>query len=230
MTRIMDFSRAGNVAILATVLVAHGCAPGNTLPAASAPAPTVESAPVERHGPPHTEADAEFMRHMLFHHAQALEMTELVPERAASNAIPLLAERIEVSQRDEMERMEQWLRARGLEVPTVGRDYTPDPAVGDEHAEMHAGHHGVGGAMMMPGILTPEEMARLASASGTEFDRLFLESMIRHHEGALVMVAELFATPGAGQEPEIYQFASEVDADQRMEIDRMRRLLDTLSS
>lgn len=229
MKKIMDLSRATNVAVLGALLLAHGCAAGTGVPAAPAPGPTAESLPVERHGPPHSDADAQFMRHMLFHHAQALEMTELVPDRAANDVIRLLAERIEVSQRDEMDRMEQWLRVRGLEIPAVGRDPTVDPAGSRDHAEMHARHHGGGGEVMMPGILTPEEMARLASASGAEFDRLFLASMIRHHEGALLMVAELFATPGAGQEPEIYQFASEVDADQRMEIDRMRRLLDTLS-
>jgi uncharacterized protein (DUF305 family) len=81
------------------------------------------------------------------------------------------------------------------------------------------------GAMLMPGMLTPEDMERLTASKGTEFDRLFLQFMIKHHEGALVMVKELFSTPGAGQEPEIFAFASDVDADQRMEIDRMTAML-----
>lgn len=228
MKEVMDLSCA-RLVVLGGALLAQGCAAGTTVPVMQPTAPAAESRPVERHGPAHTEADVEFMRHMLFHHAQALEMTALVPERAASDAVRLLAERMEVSQRDEMDRMAQWLRTRRLEVPAMAGDLAPDPAAGREHAEMHARHHGAGGSMMMPGMLTPVEMEHLASTSGPEFDRLFLESMIRHHEGALVMVAELFASPGAGQEPEIYQFASEVDADQRMEIDRMRRLLDTLS-
>jgi uncharacterized protein (DUF305 family) len=83
----------------------------------------------------------------------------------------------------------------------------------------------VPGATLMPGMLSPEEMNRLAAASGVEFDRLFLESMIKHHDGALTMVNELFASPGAGQEPEIFGFASDVDADQRIEIDRMSAML-----
>jgi uncharacterized protein (DUF305 family) len=80
----------------------------------------------------------------------------------------------------------------------------------------------------MPGMLTPEEMARLGQATGPEFDRLFLEFMIKHHEGALAMVKELFATSGAGQEPEMFAFANDVDADQRAEIDRMHSMLDKL--
>ena len=84
------------------------------------------------------------------------------------------------------------------------------------------------GATLMPGMLTPEEMARLAAAKGVEFDRLFLEGMIKHHGGAITMVKELFSTPGAGQESEIFAFASDVDADQRMEIDRMGAMLNAM--
>lgn len=151
------------------------------------------------------EADVQFMQHMIVHHAQALEMTSLVRERTTNEQIRLLARRIERSQEDEMARMRSWLRARGAAVP-------------DEHAH-HSGHEG------MPGMASAEELARLRAATGPAFDRLFLELMIRHHEGALVMVEQLFATPGAGQDPELFQFASHVDADQRMEIARMRRLL-----
>ena len=166
-------------------------------------------------GPRHTPADARFLQQMIGHHAQALEMAALVPGRAASDGLRLLAERIAVSQRDEIALMQDWLRARGEAVPAA------------EGHDAHHGHHGAGTAPAgMPGMAAPEEMARLAAASGTEFDRLFLELMIRHHEGALVMVAELFASPGAGQESRIFQIASEVDADQRMEIDRMRSMLD----
>lgn len=214
----------GTIGMLA-LAAAFGCAPGSPgEPAvAAAPGPATQT----RHGPAHTEADVEFMRHMIHHHAQALEMVALVEGRSENEILPLLAERIEVSQRDEIARMEQWLRTRGLEVPTTGgQGAHHDPA----HAAMHARHHGEGGEMVMPGMLTPEEMAELRAATGAAFDRLFLEFMIRHHEGALVMVEELFAQPGAGQEPEIYQFAAEVVADQQMEIDRMRTLLDRLSS
>jgi uncharacterized protein (DUF305 family) len=164
--------------------------------------------------PGHTPADVRFMREMIGHHAQALEMAALVPERAARPDLRLLAERITVSQQDEIAMMQAWLRAHGEAVPA------------DAHAGHHAHHAAGADSAAMPGMATPEEMARLAAARGAEFDRLFLELMIRHHEGALVMVRELFATPGAGQESQIYSVASEVDADQRMEIDRMRSMLD----
>jgi uncharacterized protein (DUF305 family) len=167
-------------------------------------APAAVGAPMVRD----TSPDVRFIRGMLAHHAQALEMTALVPARTTRQDIRLLAERIDVSQRDEIAVMERWLRARGEAVPAAGA---------------HA-HHG-GDHPRMPGMLTSEEMARLAAATGAEFERLFLELMIRHHEGALVMVAELFASPGGGQESEMFQIASDVDADQRAEIARMQRML-----
>ena len=156
-----------------------------------------------------TEADVRFMQGMIGHHAQAIEMTTLLATRTASDDMRKLALRIEVSQADEIKMMQEWLRGRGQEVPS-------------EHAH-HAHDY-----TLMPGMLTPDEMARLAAASGAEFDRLFLEFMIKHHAGALTMVHELFATPGAGQESEIFAFASDVDADQRMEIERMGAMLKEL--
>ncbi len=157
----------------------------------------------------HTPADVRFMQGMVGHHAQALEMAALLPSRTSRDEMKLLARRIEVSQADEIKMMQEWLKSRGQEVPA-------------EHA--HHAH----GATLMPGMLTSEEMTRLAASSGVEFDRLFLAFMIKHHEGALTMVQELFATPGAGQEPDIFAFASDVDADQRMEIDRMGAMLKEL--
>ena len=153
----------------------------------------------------HTQADVQFMQGMIGHHAQALEMTELLATRTNSDDMRKLALRIEQSQTDEIEMMQEWLKRRGAPLP--------DP---------HAHHHG---GKLMPGMLTADEMARPAAAKGDEFDRLFLELMIKHHEGALVMVKELFASPGAGQESEIFAFASDVDSDQRMEIDRMSAML-----
>jgi CubicO group peptidase (beta-lactamase class C family)/predicted outer membrane protein len=155
-------------------------------------------------GPAVSEADVRFMQGMIPHHAQALEMTGLAAERASSPAVKAMALRMEISQRDEIALIEQWLRAHG----------------GPEHAP-----HDHGPATLMPGMLTPEEMRELADARGAAFDRLFLERMIRHHEGAITMVEELFGTSGAGQVSEIFQLASEVESDQRMEIDRMQRLL-----
>lgn len=157
----------------------------------------------------HTPADVRFMQGMIAHHAQAIEMAALRPSRSTAEALRVFVLRLELSQADEMKLMENWLRARGESVP-------------DAHA-----HHG-SQATLMPGMLTAEDMTSLAGASGTAFERLFLELMIKHHEGALIMVEQLFATPGAGQEPEMFAFASDVVDDQRIEIDRMARMLEEL--
>ena len=157
----------------------------------------------------HTAADVRFMQGMIGHHAQAVEMVALVPTRSSRDDMRMLALRIDVSQADEIKMMQGWLQLRGQALP-------------DPHA-----HHAQG-ATLMPGMLTAEEMGRLAEAKGVEFDRLFLEGMIKHHAGALTMVQELFSSPGAGQDSEIFAFASDVDADQRMEIDRMSALLKEL--
>jgi uncharacterized protein (DUF305 family) len=154
----------------------------------------------------YTEADVRFMQGMISHHAQAVEMVALIPDRTGREDMRLLGHRIDVSQADEIKMMRHWLEVRHQEVP-------------GEHAQH------VHGATLMPGMLTPEEMERLAAAKGAEFDRLFLEGMIKHHGGALTMVQELFETPGAGQEVEMFSFASDVDADQRMEIERMGAML-----
>lgn len=155
-----------------------------------------------------TAADVRFMQGMIGHHAQALEMAALLPERTRRDDMRLLAKRIDVSQADEIQMMRRWLEARGQQVPGPHAHHAP-------------------GAPLMPGMLTAEEMSRLSDARADAFDRLFLELMIKHHEGALTMVKELYSSAGAGQESEIYAFASDVDADQRMEIDRMRGMLMT---
>ena len=171
----------------------------------------------------HTAADVRFLQHMIPHHAQALVMTALVPSRTETPGVRLVAERIAASQRSEIATMQQWLRAHGETVPEA----MTAPA-GDSAAGGHAGHampaSGGDAHAGMPGMLSAAELQRLAGARGAEFDRLFLDFMIRHHEGALQMVAELLATPGAAQSAEVFQIASEVDADQRAEIARMRAL------
>ncbi len=154
-------------------------------------------------------ADIKFMQGMIGHHAQAIDMAAMVPTHSASDSLKKLALRIDVSQKDEIGMMGEWLTQRGQRVPN-----------GHEHI--------MNGAALMPGMLTQDEMARLAAAKGADFDRLFLEGMIKHHEGALTMVQELFATPGAGQDPTIFSYASDVDADQRMEIARMEDMLKEL--
>jgi uncharacterized protein (DUF305 family) len=153
----------------------------------------------------HTPADVKFMQGMIGHHAQAVEMVALIADRTASEDLKRLGLRIQVSQEDEMNMMRKWLEVRGEKIP-------------GPHA-----HHEPGG--FMPGMLTNEEMAQLAAAKGVEFDRLFLQGMIKHHGGALTMVDELFKTPGAGQDGDIFAFASDVDADQRMEMERMYMML-----
>lgn len=175
--------------------------------------------------PRHTEADTKFMQGMIHHHAQAVMMAALVPTRSARKDLAMLAQRIDVSQVDEIEWMRTWLSDRGEMVPAALTAL-------DAHAGHDAGHAAAPAAgaerpssPMMPGMLSADAMAALERASAAEFDRLFLEGMIRHHEGAIVMVARLFASPGAGQESMIFGFASDVDADQRAEIARMRRLL-----
>jgi uncharacterized protein (DUF305 family) len=157
----------------------------------------------------HTAADIAFMQGMLGHHAQALEMTALRPTRSRREDLRLLALRIELSQADEIKMMERWLKDRGAPLP--------DP---------HAQHTGT--MKLMPGMLTTEEMARLAAANGDAFDRLFLEFMIKHHQGAVQMVEGLFATSGAGQESSVFAFASDVVDDQQAEMSRMAALLKEL--
>ena len=158
----------------------------------------------------HTEADVRFMQGMISHHAQALEMTALLDTRTESDALRQTARRIELSQEDEIEMMQDWLRARGQEVTEIDAHHAP-------------------GAMRMPGMLTDEEMAGLADADGAAFDRLFLELMIKHHRGALTMVENLLEQRGAAQDSQLFAFTSDVTADQTAEIDRMDAMLAGLS-
>lgn len=155
--------------------------------------------------PTHTAADIQFMRRMIPHHTQALDMVALVTGRSQSPDVPLLAERIAVSQRDEITQMERWLKERGEATPAPHADH-------DRHDTL------------MPGMLNTEELGRLERARGADFDRLFLQFMIRHHQGALTMVQELYAA-GGGLESAADRFAREVNADQGIEIRRMQDML-----
>jgi uncharacterized protein (DUF305 family) len=161
-----------------------------------------------------TPADVKFMQGMIHHHAQAIDMTELLKTRTGSEDMKKLGLRIQVSQRDEIKMMQTWLQAHGQAAPDPHAMHMPGMIMpGMDHGPL------------MAGMLTPEEMARLAGLKGAEFDRYFLEGMIKHHAGAITMVKELFASPGAAQDSTIYAFASDVVADQQMEIDRMSRML-----
>lgn len=166
--------------------------------------------------PGYTEADVRFMQGMIPHHAQAIEMVALMPDRTTNPRLLRLGQRIDISQRDEIALMSRWLEERGESVPA---GHGMGPMAGSGHT-MHQ--------ELMPGMLTPEQMSQLAAAQGAEFDGLFLELMIGHHQGALTMVEQLFATPGGGQESWTNAFAADVDADQEMEIRRMRQMLDEI--
>ena len=155
--------------------------------------------------PRHTAADVDFMRGMIHHHRQALVMTSLVSKRTTNRDIRLLSKRIELSQETELDTIRRWLRQRGV-----------------TGAEQGHGHGA--GDPLMPGMLTSDQLDRLAAAEGVEFDRRFLRSMTHHHRGALTMVTQLDAA-GGGLEPDIGVFARHVEADQSIEIGRMRELL-----
>ena len=157
-----------------------------------------------------TEGDARFMQGMISHHAQAIEMTELLETRTRNETMRQMAQRIELSQEDEIAMMRDWLRQRGQEVPAIDAHHAPD-------------------WQPMPGMLTDEEMASLADAEGDAFDRRFLELMIKHHRGALTMVENLLRQRGAAQDSELFAFTTDVIADQTDEIDRMDALLAELS-
>jgi len=195
------------------VAAAPAPAPAAPRPAAPTPQPAqgggMTALDVARH--PWVPADAEFMTGMIGHHAQAVEISRLVPTRSQSAAVKRLAERIINAQDDEIASMQQWLRDRGQPVPDAA------------HAH-HAGGHAV-----MPGMLTPEQVAQLQRATGAEFDQLFLNLMIQHHRGAVSMVQRLFGTQGAGQDETVFKFASDVGVDQATEIARMQRMLADLT-
>ena len=158
--------------------------------------------------PPHSPADVKFMQGMITHHAQAVEMTALIESHTQNKELRSLGERISRSQSDEIDFMKRWLTARGE--PTS-----------PEMPHMHAPDH----HMLMPGMLTAKQMEALRKAKGKEFDLLFLKGMIQHHDGALIMVKELFDTAGAGQDAELFNFASDVDSGQRAEIRVMQTML-----
>lgn len=153
--------------------------------------------------------DSAFMAGMIGHHAQAIVMANLAPDRASSEQVRILAARVIVSQRDEIAAMQSWLAQHGLPLPDT--------------SHRHAGH----GEGLMPGMLSPAQLGELEAARCAEFDRLFVTLMIQHHQGALTMVDELFRSPGT-HDPFVFRIAADVHADQTAEIERMARLLLTL--
>ena len=163
---------------------------------------------------PSTQKDIEFMQGMIMHHAQAVEMVALMDGRTENKELRSLGARISHSQSDEMNFMKRWLIARGestaMKMSGMG-----------DMAGMDHGQH----SMLMPGMLSPRQMDALKKAKGSEFDKLFLTGMIQHHEGALIMVKDLFDTAGAGQDAELFNFTTDVDSGQRAEIKIMQTML-----
>lgn len=176
--------------------------------------------------PPVTPADVKFMQGMIMHHAQAVEMTALIESRTQNKELRTLGQRISRSQSDEMKFMKRWLELRGqsTEIGAVGSKQE-QKAGSNQMPHTHGQTHTSNSHMLMPGMLTATQMALLRNAKDGEFDRLFLSGMIQHHNGALVMVKELFDTAGAAQDAELFNFVTDVDSGQRAEIRVMEGLL-----
>jgi len=164
----------------------------------------------------YTQVDVDFMTGMIHHHAQALVMSRMAPSHGASPALRIMAERIINAQNDEIDLMQAWLRDRGLPVPEPRQDGHKGH---EDHATMLDDHE------MMAGMLTDEQLIALDAARGEQFDRLFLQFMIQHHQGAVTMVSNLVAIPGAAREETVFKLASDIGADQTSEITRMQTML-----
>ena len=161
--------------------------------------------------PPYSAKDAEFMQGMIMHHEQAVEMTALIESHTDNKDLRSLGARIRHSQSDEIKFMKRWLETRSQST-SMPMHHMPG---------MDMSSHN----MLMPGMLTAKQMDALRKAKGAEFDRLFLTGMIQHHDGALIMVKDLFDTAGAGQDAELFNFATDVDSGQRAEIRIMQTML-----
>jgi uncharacterized protein (DUF305 family) len=221
------------VALCCLLLVANACA-GLWSPTASAqqvdpskpvvvqpgaPGQPTKTLPSSTKGtlPPRSQADVEFMQGMIMHHAQAVEMTALMSSHTENKDLRLLGARISSSQSDEIRFMRRWLAVRG-EATSMAMAQMPGMDMSRQATPL------------MPGMLTPEQMDALRKAKGAEFDRLFLTGMIQHHNGALTMVKDLFETAGAGQDADLFNFATDADNTQRAEIKIMQTMLEKANS
>jgi len=199
-------SRLAIAAFLFVAALGLGCA--------STPSSGLHATPPGLGRLPYSDADVDFMSGMIPHHAQAVIMAGWALSHGARADVAILCERIVVGQRDEIVMMQNWLRDRGQPVPDATSTRHKMKMKGVEHE------------MLMPGMLTDEEMANLDRAHGPEFDRLFLIGMIKHHQGAIDMVDALFKAYGAAQDETVFKFANDVFADQSIEIDRMNKMLE----
>jgi uncharacterized protein (DUF305 family) len=200
--------------VLAAGLLVVTAACASAQPTPAAPSAQLHNTPPGLGRLPYTDADVDFMTGMIPHHAQAVIMGGWAPSHGARTDVAVLCARIVVGQTDEIKLMQTWLADRGLPVPDA------------TSTRMKMKMNGVEHDMLMPGMLTDEEMAELDRSRGAEFDRLFLIGMIRHHQGAIDMVDVLFKAYGAAQDETIFKFANDVHADQSIEIDRMHKMLD----
>jgi uncharacterized protein (DUF305 family) len=229
--------QTGLVLSLATLSACASASSGASPSSAAAPVPTpagLESLPAVVATPysiqvahqdsirrPYTKADIEFMEGMIHHHSQAVKMSGWASTHGANESVQRLASRIILGQMTEINLMQQWLADRRQPVPT------PDPN------GMKMKMEGMGDmehTMLMPGMLTDEQMKQLDAARGRDFDMLYLRYMIQHHSGAISMVEKLLATDGAAQDEFTYKFSAEVQAGQTTEIDRMQQMLDALTA
>jgi uncharacterized protein (DUF305 family) len=205
-------SRRLLIAAVLFILITGAASAGTSAEAAQQSRPDPEARP-DLVRQPYSAADVEFMQGMIPHHAQAVLIAGWAASHGARPDILVLCERIVVGQRDEIATMRNWLRDRGETVPDADATHHRMKMNGAEHD------------MLMPGMLSPEQLAELDKARGTEWDRLFLTFMIRHHEGAIKMVEVLFGSYGALQDDDVYKLVSDMSADQSIEIERMQKLL-----
>ncbi len=209
-----SLQRMRAVPLIVALAIAAGTGP---TPGAAQSSPAT-AAGVAAGQPYYTAADVAFMTGMISHHAQAVLIAGWAPSHGASASIRAMCERIVVGQQDEITLMKRWLRDRRETVPDADASHAMMP--GMDHSMMP----------MMPGMLTAEQLVQLDQARGPEFDRMFLTFMIQHHQGAIVMVDQLFGSQGAGEEERVFRIASDIYADQTTEIGRMQKMLAALPS
>lgn len=229
-TRSSSLPRGLLPALVATTCLAFtACASGSAgsgSGSAAAGAPTREAAGTGEAESAYVQADVDFMQGMIHHHAQAVVMARMAPDRAETPGLRRLASRILNSQKTEISVMSDWLRDRGESVPEIADLARDTAADGRAFGDGNPGPvEGWDEGPQMPGVLSDARMRELEEARGEEFDRLFLEYMIDHHAGAVTMVENLVGAPGAAREESVFRLASGIRADQSTEIDRMRQML-----
>jgi uncharacterized protein (DUF305 family) len=204
---------------LVAVLFFAGIIGGTGAASAQSPLPSaVEQARIDSLRRPYTAADIEFMSGMIAHHAQAVAMAKEAASHGASSSVQIYCGRVAMAQTAEIGLMQAWLRDRRQPVPEA------------DAKGMKMTMNGQQMMMLMPGMLSEEQMKMLDAAHGPEWDRLFLTFMIQHHQGAISMVEKLFATNGAAQDEIVFKFANDVQADQSTEIDRMKQMLEAMAT